>query len=46
MLKPYIAKIMRRESLTAEEAEQAMQIIMSGQATAMRRSAVTWWRCG
>jgi anthranilate phosphoribosyltransferase len=32
MLKPYIAKIMRGESLTADEAEQAMQIIMSGQA--------------
>jgi anthranilate phosphoribosyltransferase len=33
MLKPYIAKVMHREDLTAEEAEQAMQIIMSGQAT-------------
>jgi anthranilate phosphoribosyltransferase len=33
MLKPFIAKVMRRESLTVEEAEQAMQIIMSGQAT-------------
>lgn len=33
MLKPYLAKLMRRENLTAEEAEQAMQIIMSGQAT-------------
>jgi anthranilate phosphoribosyltransferase len=33
MLKPFIAKVMRHESLTAEEAEQAMQIIMSGQAT-------------
>jgi anthranilate phosphoribosyltransferase len=32
MLKPFIAKIMRRESLSADEAEQAMQIIMSGQA--------------
>ena len=33
MLKPYIAKIMHRQDLTAEEAEQAMQIIMTGQAT-------------
>ncbi len=33
MLKPYIAKVMHRQDLTAEEAEQAMQIIMSGQAT-------------
>jgi anthranilate phosphoribosyltransferase len=33
MLKPFIGKLMRREDLTAEEAEQAMQIIMTGQAT-------------
>jgi anthranilate phosphoribosyltransferase len=33
MLKPFLAKIMRCESLSAEEAEQAMQIIMSGEAT-------------
>jgi anthranilate phosphoribosyltransferase len=33
MLKPFIAKVMHRESLSAEEAEQAMQIIMTGQAT-------------
>lgn len=33
MLKPYISKVMRRQDLTSEEAEQAMQIIMSGQAT-------------
>ena len=33
MLKPYIAKVMHRQDLTAEEAEQAMQIIMTGQAT-------------
>ncbi len=33
MLKPFIAKLMHREDLSAEEAEQAMQIIMSGQAT-------------
>ena len=28
MLKPFIAKAMRREHLSAEEAEQAMQIIV------------------
>ncbi|HEX9018467.1 MAG TPA: anthranilate phosphoribosyltransferase, partial [Anaerolineaceae bacterium] len=33
MLKPFIAKAMRQEDLTMEEAEQAMQIIMTGQAT-------------
>lgn len=33
MLKPYISKIMHHQDLTAEEAEQAMQIIMTGQAT-------------
>jgi anthranilate phosphoribosyltransferase len=33
MLKPFIAKVMHRQDLTAEEAEQAMQIIMTGQAT-------------
>ncbi len=33
MIKPFIAKIMRGEDLGEEEAEQAMQIIMSGQAT-------------
>ncbi len=33
MLKPYIAKAMRFENLSAEEAEQAMQLIMTGQAT-------------
>lgn len=33
MLKPYIAKVMHRESLSADEAEQAMEIIMTGQAT-------------
>ena len=33
MLKPFIAKLMHREHLTAEEAEQAMHIIMTGQAT-------------
>jgi anthranilate phosphoribosyltransferase len=33
MIKPFIAKLMRRENLSAAEAEQAMQIIMSGQAT-------------
>ncbi len=33
MLKPYIARLMRHMDLSEEEAEQAMQIIMSGQAT-------------
>jgi anthranilate phosphoribosyltransferase len=33
MLKPFIAKVMRGQNLSAEEAEQAMQIIMTGQAT-------------
>jgi len=33
MLKPYLAKAIRREDLTAAEAEAAMQVIMSGQAT-------------
>jgi anthranilate phosphoribosyltransferase len=33
MLKPYIAKAMQRHDLTAVEAEEAMNIIMTGQAT-------------
>ncbi len=33
MLKPYIAKTINRQNLTAAEAEEAMRIIMSGQAT-------------
>lgn len=33
MLKPYIAKLMQRQDLSIEEAEAAMQIIMTGQAT-------------
>ncbi len=33
MLKPFIAKVMQGEALTVEEAEQAMEVIMSGQAT-------------
>jgi len=33
MLKPYISKAMKREDLTAVEAETAMQLIMTGQAT-------------
>ena len=33
MLKPYLAKIINRQNLTAEEAQQAMDIIMTGQAT-------------
>lgn len=33
MLKPFIAKIMNRQNLSATEAEEAMNIIMTGQAT-------------
>ena len=33
MLKPFIAKTLTRTDLTADEAEQAMNIIMTGQAT-------------
>jgi anthranilate phosphoribosyltransferase len=33
MLKPYINKIIRHENLTAQEAEEAMTIILSGKAT-------------
>jgi anthranilate synthase/phosphoribosyltransferase len=33
MLKPFIAQAMRREDLSAAQAEQAMQAIMTGQAT-------------
>jgi len=33
MLKPFLAKLLQHQHLTAEEAEQAMQVIMSGQAT-------------
>lgn len=33
MLKPYIAKVLDRVDLSAQEAQEAMQIIMTGQAT-------------
>ncbi len=33
MLKPYIQKVINNENLIAEEAERAMQIIMTGEAT-------------
>ena len=33
MLKPFIAKTINRTDLTADEAEEAMNIIMTGQAT-------------
>lgn len=33
MLKPFIAKIINRTDLTADEAEEAMNVIMTGQAT-------------
>lgn len=33
MLKPYLAKLIQRQNLSTEESEQAMRVIMSGQAT-------------
>ncbi|GAB4526684.1 MAG: anthranilate phosphoribosyltransferase [Anaerolineales bacterium] len=33
MLKPYLAKVMNRQNLRTDEAEEAMRIIMTGQAT-------------
>ena len=33
MLKPFIAKLVERQDLDAKEAEEAMQVIMTGQAT-------------
>lgn len=33
MLRPFIAKVMQRQNLSAQEAEQAMEIIMTGNAT-------------
>ncbi len=39
MLKPFIAKAINHTNLTAEEAEQAMTIIMTGQATAAQIGA-------
>lgn len=33
MLKPYIAKVMKGQNLTAAEAEEAMNVLMTGQAT-------------
>ncbi len=33
MLKPYLNKVMNRQNLSDQEAEEAMQIIMTGQAT-------------
>jgi anthranilate phosphoribosyltransferase len=33
MLKPYIGKVINRQNLSAQEAEEAMNIIMTGQAT-------------
>ena len=33
MLKPYLAQAMNRENLSAQQAEEAMQVIMTGQAT-------------
>ena len=33
MLKPFIAKVINRQNLSADEADQAMTIIMTGQAT-------------
>jgi anthranilate synthase/phosphoribosyltransferase len=39
MLKPFIAKAINRTDLTADEAEQAMNIIMTGQATSAQIGA-------
>lgn len=39
MLKPFLSKLLQRQDLTASEAEEAMQIIMSGQATAAQIGA-------
>ena len=39
MLKPFIAKAINRTDLTSDEAEQAMNIIMTGQATAAQIGA-------
>lgn len=39
MLKPFIAKTINRTDLTSDEAEQAMNIIMTGQATAAQIGA-------
>ena len=33
MLKPFVAKVVQRQDLNADEAEEAMNIIMAGQAT-------------
>jgi anthranilate phosphoribosyltransferase len=33
MLKPYIAKLVQRQNLTSKEAEEALDVIMTGQAT-------------
>jgi anthranilate phosphoribosyltransferase len=33
MLKPYVGKVINRQNLSAQEAEDAMKIIMTGQAT-------------
>ncbi len=33
MLKPYISKVLGFQDLSAEEAESAMEVIMTGQAT-------------
>jgi anthranilate phosphoribosyltransferase len=39
LLKPYLAKIVQRQNLTLQEAEQAMTLIMTGQATAAQIGA-------
>src|SRR5262249_20498709 len=41
MLKPFIAKVINGNNLTADEADQAMNIIMSGQATPAQIAAYT-----
>ena len=40
MLKPFIAKIVNHQNLTVQEAEEAMNIIMTGQATQAQIGAI------
>ena len=44
MIKEAIVKLAEKENLSGSMAEQAMDEIMSGQATPVQMSAF-WWRC-